>query len=80
MIKNQIVRHWIPTPLCAFLVYLYVIRDSSYSDNWRFISISLTMCFYFVSGITYSMQKQIQNLEAEVQQLRKLRKEPNEDA
>ncbi len=80
MIKSQIVRHWVPTVFCAFVVYQYVGSGSSSPDNWRYISMWLAMCFFFVGGVTYAMQKQIQHLEAEVQQLRRLTRETSEDA
>ncbi|GGC65162.1 hypothetical protein [Undibacterium terreum] len=80
MIKSQIVRHWIPTVFCALVVYQYVGGGSGSTDNWRYISIWLTMCFFFVGAVTYSMQKKIQNLEAELQQLREPKKEAIENA
>lgn len=73
MLKNQILRHWIPFAFCSLLVYQFVGKGPSSLDNWQYFSIWLTMCFFYVGMITYSMQKQIQKLETEVQQLQQLR-------
>jgi hypothetical protein len=40
-------------------------------DNWKYFSIWLTMCFFYVGMVMYSMQKEIQKLQSEVQQLQK---------
>jgi hypothetical protein len=68
----KLVFNWFPFAFCVFLAYQYVGRgSSSAAENWQYFSIWLAMCFFFVSAITYSMQKQIEILRAEVQALQK---------
>jgi intracellular septation protein A len=62
-------RSWLPFAFCAFLVYQYVAGPRS-SDNWYAFAIWLPMCFFFVCAVMYQMQKQIQHLEAELQELK----------
>jgi hypothetical protein len=70
----KLVFNWVPFAHCVLLVYVYVYvgRGSSpAAENWQYFSIGLTMCFFFVSAIAYSMQKQIEILRTEVQALQK---------
>jgi hypothetical protein len=47
-------------------------QNSSRLDALQYISIWLPMCFFFVSAISFSMQKQIRELQAEVKELQRL--------
>jgi len=76
MFIKQAVRHWIPAAFCAFVVCQYLGNGISSGENWKYVSIWLTMCFFFVGMITYSMQKQIRDLQAEVQRLQTEGQEP----
>lgn len=69
MSTQQAVRHWVPAAFCAFIVYLYIGNGGASLDNWKYVAIWLTMCFVFVGMVTYSMQKQIRDLQAEIQRL-----------
>ena len=69
MIK-QIIGHWLPAVFCALLVYLYQ-RNSDRVPASQYI-LWIPMCFYFVAMVTYSMQKQILKLQAEVKELRRV--------
>jgi hypothetical protein len=81
MMKIQLVRHWIPAVFCAFVVYVYVgmrpnfdrVAASQYMFIW------LPMCFFFVGLISYSMQKQIRELQAELKELRSVSAEARHD-
>jgi hypothetical protein len=70
----KLVFNWFPFAFCVLLVHQYAYvgtGSSSAAENWQYFSIWLTMCFFFVCAITYSMQKQIEILRAEVQALQK---------
>lgn len=69
MIK-QIVRHWTPAAFCAFIVFLYQRKSDRVSASIYITAIPF--CFYFVALVTYSMQKQIGELQAEVKELRRV--------
>ena len=69
MSTQQVVRHWLPATFCAFIVYLYIGNGGASLDNWKYVVIWFTMCFFFVGMVTYSMQKQIRDLQAEIQRL-----------
>lgn len=75
MSTQQVVRHWVPAAFCALIVYLYVGNGAASLDNWKYVAIWLTMCFFFVGMVTYSMQKQIRDLQAEIQRLQTARRE-----
>lgn len=70
MIKNQIVRHWLPTAFCAFAVYVSM-RDGTRVDALQGFVFWLPMCFFFVAMVSYPMQKQIRALQEEIQDLKK---------
>ena len=72
MINIKLLRHWVPAAFCAFIVYEYVGQGGASTDNWKYISIWLTMCFFFVGSVTYSMHVQIRGLQAEIEQLKQL--------
>lgn len=68
MFNLKLVQNWIPFAFCAFIVYQYA--GSGYSANWQGFAIWLTMCFFYVGAVTFSLQKQIQTLEAEVKKFK----------
>jgi hypothetical protein len=80
MLNIQFVRTWIPAIFSAFIVYTYmghIARGLDPLQSMLFglgavqaVSIWSSMCFFFVSAVAYSMQKQIGKLEAEVRELR----------
>lgn len=78
MIKNF--RHCVPTIYCAFMVYVWL-RPSRIDrlDALQFVFLSLPMCFVFAGLISYSMQKQIRDLQAEVRALRSVATEVRHD-
>ena len=73
MIKNQIIYHWLPALFCAFLVFISLRTGSNRLDALQGLVIWLPMCFFYVSAISYSMQKQIRELQAEVKELQGLK-------
>jgi hypothetical protein len=75
MIDMKLVRHWIPFAFCWFLVHPFFGNGPGPTGNWMGIAIWLPMCFFFVGAVTYLMQKQIQSLQAEVQELKKLQQQ-----
>jgi hypothetical protein len=80
MIKKQSLLHWTPMIFWAFVVYVYVYRGAHSPDSWQYLAIWLTMCFFYVGAVTYTMQKRIHSLTAELQQLRQLVEAPIKDA
>ena len=75
MIDMKLVRNWIPFAFCEFLVHPYFGKGPGPSGSWTGIAIWLPMCVFFVCAVTYLMQKQIQSLQAEVQELKKLKQQ-----
>lgn len=69
MIQNF--RTWLPALFSAFVVYI-TMRQSDRLSSVEQISIWLPMCFFFVSAVSYLLQKQIRELQAEVKELQRL--------
>jgi hypothetical protein len=65
---RRYVSHWIPAIFCAFLCFMALATSSTIV----FFSF-LPMCFVFTGIVTYSMLRQIRELEAELAELRALR-------
>jgi hypothetical protein len=72
------VRHWIPAAFCAFIVYEYIGRGSTSSENWKYVSMWLTICFFYVGGVTYMMQAEIEKLRFDIQQFRVQKQDSHE--
>jgi hypothetical protein len=69
MLNRQTLLHWMPFAFCSFLVYQYVTTGLNAPNNWQNVAIWLPMCFFYVGVVTHTMQKKIQKLQAEVEQL-----------
>jgi hypothetical protein len=78
MIRIQSVRHWIPAALCAFDVYVWQ-RNLDPAASSQYILIGLPFCFFYVGAVSFLMQKQIWELQAEVKELRSVAMEVRDD-
>lgn len=79
MINLQTLRNWLPFAFCAFLVYIQQ-RNQDRITASQSILIWMPMCFFYVGAVTYLMQKQIADLKAELQDLKKRVAKPNHEA
>jgi len=65
------ISHWIPAAFCAFLSLMALVMQSDSSTGaWQpaFFSF-LPMCFFFVGANTSAMQREIQELRKQVNDL-----------
>jgi hypothetical protein len=71
MDRQDILRSWAPTVLCAFNVgvaaYYYTGRNAGVLTS---VIISMPMCFFFVSAAFYRMFHKLRDLQREIEELR----------
>jgi hypothetical protein len=69
--RQDIIRSWAPTVLCAFNVgvatYYYT---GGNAGVWTSVIISMPMCFFFVSAAFYQMFRKLRDLQREIEELR----------